>query len=274
MLTGELRYGWLYSPAGGVIDEVLLAKPGEARRVLTCHGGRAVREAVEEYFRENGVKKLAWRQASGEAAAWTAGDDLFCPELADCLTEGQAAGILAAWERGEKVPRVPWPVRRVAFLGAPNAGKSSLLNALAGYDRAFVDAAAGATRDEVEELVDVGGIPVWLCDLPGFSPTARDPLAVAAAERARERLKEADLIWLVVDGSCPWDDLAMGPVLAAAVGAEVLVVVNKSDLPAAWSGEPWRGVFPHAEGVWVSSLPDGDAAEVLAVWVYERWGRE
>ncbi len=276
--THELHYGWLQSEAGLVIDEVLLAKPREGERVLTCHGGRAVREAVEEYLRRNSVRRLAWRkegkegEGEGEAVGWATGDPLFDPALAGCLSEGQAAAILLARERGEKVAAGIGKVRRVALVGAPNAGKSSLLNALAGYDRAFVDAEAGATRDVVEEEVEVGGYPLRLCDLPGFSEAGSDAIALAASRMARERLSGADMIWLVLDGSLPWDAVVMREVMASInPGDELLVIVNKVDLPCRLLGEPWREKFPNAGSVRVSSLSGGNAAEVLAGAVHVLW---
>jgi tRNA modification GTPase len=90
----------------------------------------------------------------------------------------------------------------VVIVGRPNAGKSSLLNALAGYDRAIVTPIAGTTRDTVEESVDIGGIPVRLIDTAGLRETA-DLIERIGVDRARSAILEADLIlWLVSpDGS-------------------------------------------------------------------------
>lgn len=85
----------------------------------------------------------------------------------------------------------------VVIVGRPNAGKSSLLNALSGYDRAIVTPVAGTTRDTVEELVDIGGIPVHLVDTAGLRET-HDLVEKIGVDRARSAILEADLIlWLI-----------------------------------------------------------------------------
>ena len=85
----------------------------------------------------------------------------------------------------------------VVIVGRPNAGKSSLLNALAGYDRAIVTPIPGTTRDTVEETVDIGGIPVRLVDTAGLRETA-DLIERIGVDRARSAILEADLIlWLI-----------------------------------------------------------------------------
>ena len=115
------------------------------------------------------------------------------------------------------------------ILGKPNAGKSSLLNALLGYDRAIVTDVAGTTRDTVEEKVQVGHVLLRLCDTAGLRDTG-DTVEQLGVQRTRDAARQAALALLVLDGSRPLtaeDEDA----IATAVPRQ-LVIVNKTDLPA------------------------------------------
>ncbi|HBP37588.1 MAG TPA: tRNA uridine-5-carboxymethylaminomethyl(34) synthesis GTPase MnmE [Clostridiales bacterium] len=116
----------------------------------------------------------------------------------------------------------------VVIAGRPNAGKSSLLNALAGYDRAIVTPVPGTTRDTVEELVDIGGLPVRLIDTAGLRETV-DLIEKMGVDRAREALRNADLVfWLVAP---PLEALdAEAEEIKMAAGQPMVVVAGKEDL--------------------------------------------
>ena len=88
----------------------------------------------------------------------------------------------------------------VAIAGPPNAGKSSLLNALARRDVAIVSPIAGTTRDVIEVHLDLGGYPVTLLDTAGIRDS-EDPVEHEGVRRARARAGEADLVLWVVDAS-------------------------------------------------------------------------
>lgn len=264
----ELRYGWLRDAAHAVLDEVMLARPVSGMRVLMTHGGGAVRTAVTEYLEREGFVPL--EDALEHHRAISDVDILYDTLLSSCVTEAQAAAILEARSRGDDVPVHLLTARRVILAGPPNAGKSSLMNSLAGYDRAFVHAEAGATRDVVDELVDIGGYAVWIGDLPGYSGEEAG-VGKEAWRLASPRLAGADCILFVVDGSREWG----GETAAAArevsgklvdSGREtppVLVAVNKTDLSLKIQGEPWREYFPDAGFVAISCLADGNAREVI-----------
>ena len=119
---------------------------------------------------------------------------------------------------------------RVVLAGRPNVGKSRLLNALAGYDRAIVAPTPGTTRDVVTATVALEGWPVELADTAGLRPTL-DPIEAEGVAQARSRHREADLVVVILDRSVPLEgqDLV---VLAGHRGG--LVVANKSDLPTSW----------------------------------------
>ncbi len=116
----------------------------------------------------------------------------------------------------------------VAAIGLPNAGKSSLVNALLGYQRALVHPEPGTTRDLVAAETAFDGWPVRLVDTAGIRPTS-DPIEAAGMDLAREALRKADLCLLVHDASCPWQP-AEDRLLAESTSW--LVVHTKCDLAA------------------------------------------
>jgi len=121
---------------------------------------------------------------------------------------------------------------RVAIIGKPNVGKSSLLNALLGEERALVTPIAGTTRDAIEEAADFDGIPVVLTDTAGLRQMEHaDPIERLGMQRTNGKIAQAQLLLPVVDASAPLDaeDLA---VLQAARGLPAVVVLNKIDLGA------------------------------------------
>ena len=118
---------------------------------------------------------------------------------------------------------------RTAIVGRPNAGTSSLLNALAGYERAIVTDIPGTTRDTVEESVVCGGVRLRLIDTAGIHET-EDAVEKLGVERSRQALASADLALAVVDGSVPLTE-ADGEILRlAAQCPRWILVLNKQDL--------------------------------------------
>lgn len=134
--------------------------------------------------------------------------------------------LLATFSRGRLLKSgVP-----AVILGKPNAGKSSLLNALLGYDRAIVTDIAGTTRDTVEEKVLVGSVLLRLCDTAGIRDAA-DTVERLGVERAQQAAQRAELALLVLDGSAPLTREDEEAIAAARQARRMLVLVNKADLP-------------------------------------------
>jgi tRNA modification GTPase len=125
---------------------------------------------------------------------------------------------------------------RVAILGRPNAGKSTLFNALAGAERAIVTDIPGTTRDLVTELVDMDGVPVTLVDTAGLRLYPADAVETEGITRARAAADVADLLIIVLDRSRPLDaeDAA---ILSDTAPRSRLIVANKCDLAASWADD-------------------------------------
>lgn len=175
-------------------------------------------------------------------------------EIAAALRGAEEAltALLGACRRGKVLKRGV----RTAIVGLPNAGKSSLLNALAGYDRAIVTGVPGTTRDTVEESVLCGGVLLRLIDTAGLRET-EDEVERLGVERSRRAMEEAELVFLVSDDQVDienrprayWEDFRQ--LLAAAGGQETpwIFIASKRDLSGktagsigAWGGErPWNG---------------------------------
>lgn len=132
---------------------------------------------------------------------------------------------------------------RVVLAGKPNVGKSSLLNALLGRERALVSEEAGTTRDYLEEPLALGRHQVLICDTAGVRE-ADGSVERAGVERTREQIEAADVVVFLADGSSPLDDRDRA-LRTDLDDKPTIWVRSKSDLPAAWSEEgeiPWLAV--------------------------------
>ena len=158
-------------------------------------------------------------------------EDLDRADLMSTLAEAEAAlrALLSTADRGQ-ILRQGAPT---AILGRPNVGKSSLLNALLGCERAIVTDVAGTTRDTVEEKATAGGVLLRLIDTAGIRD-ASDPVERLGVERARRAAAEAELALLVLDGSRPLTEEDREVIRTAQAVPHVIAVQNKSDLPRQW----------------------------------------
>ena len=177
--------------------------------------------------------------AALEAGIDFAEDDLDLMDDLEIARQLKAiATPLAALEKSFAYGKVLRDGFRLAVVGRPNAGKSSLFNRLVGHQRAIVTAQAGTTRDTVSERVDIGGIPVELVDTAGLRKELAEGGMLDEAEaigvaRSREAMADADVLLLVVaadgmdGGMLHSDDQA---VMAGAAGRRLIVALNKIDL--------------------------------------------
>jgi tRNA modification GTPase len=152
---------------------------------------------------------------------------LATPEVRDRLAEinAQFAAIAETVRQG----RALRDGLHVVIAGRPNAGKSSLLNALAGFDAAIVTAIPGTTRDLLRERIHVDGLPIHVVDTAGLRDTD-DVIEIEGVRRARMEMSRADLVLYVVDATLGF---AAGEQATLPGGTTTLVVWNKVDLPDA-----------------------------------------
>ncbi len=262
--AGGLLYGRLRRN-GVELDEVIVecAAP-EGRFIINCHGGPLAVGRVIEALAAEGASEVPWPELAAqdgtldavqrEAAARLPGAPTLrgaqmlltqyrgalseaLRRTADALAAGdlsQAHALLRAlsgsapWGRGLVEPLT------LVVAGRPNAGKSTLVNALLRFERMIIHHEPGTTRDAVEELLAVDGVPFRLTDTAGIRETAHDVEREGVA-LSIEALRHADLALLLFDVSMPLgpDDLK----LIAARPGRCIPVLSKCDLPAAHSSE-------------------------------------
>jgi tRNA modification GTPase len=249
---------WLGRVGEDLADEAVLAVRclvSTLRLELHCHGGREVVRHLRQVFQSRGLTLCDWQRFLAEAgdeplrtAATVALTDTttartasivldqvhgaFGAALAAVVEDLDAGRIEAAGARLAKLARhaplgrrltEPW---HVVLAGAPNVGKSSLLNALAGFQRSIVSPTPGTTRDVVTTRTAFDGWPVELADTAGRRE-ATDALEGQGVGRACATAGAADLcLWVLDVSTAPvWPDPDVGP---------LRLVVNKTDLPPAW----------------------------------------
>jgi tRNA modification GTPase len=213
--------------AEAVLD-VVRARTGEGLRLAVEQLGGGVSSRVK------GIRaKMLHALAHLEATIDFPEDDVppadVSPEMMDAL--GDLRALIASASTGIVMRQGV----RTAIIGRPNVGKSSLLNALLRTERAIVTPIPGTTRDTLEEIANVRGVPLVLTDTAGLraDDATDDPIERIGMDRTRRALEESDLALLVLDGSkqMSTEDMELIQEMQELAPPMWLAVVNKSDLP-------------------------------------------
>lgn len=141
---------------------------------------------------------------------------------------------------------------RTVILGRPNVGKSSLLNVMLGEDRAIVTQVPGTTRDILQETIRLKGITLHITDTAGIRHTD-NPVEQIGVDKAREYADRADLILFVVDGSEVLDEREK-EIISFISNKNIIIVINKTDLPTIVSDEQIKALFPNKENLKIARI--------------------
>lgn len=221
--------------AEGILDLVDAETEAQRRQALRQAGGALARQA--EGWRAALVAAMARLEAWIDFPDEDLPPDVLAATV-DSLDRLAAvlAGHLESSSRGERLREG----LRMAIVGPPNAGKSSLLNWLANRDVAIVSSSAGTTRDVLEVYLDIAGYPATVADTAGLRETA-DSVEAEGVRRALARAEQADLRLVVVDWSA---GAAEREAVAAWLGGDAIAIANKVDLDSQGPAppEPWLPV--------------------------------
>ena len=192
-----------------------------------------------EAFRERLIRVLAHVEAGMDFAE----EDITfiqAAEVQQALTDTQRAveQLITSYEEGRLIREGI----KVAIIGRPNVGKSSLLNALLKLDRAIVSDQPGTTRDVIDESLNVQGIPLRLLDTAGLRQT-QDKIEGEGIRRTEDAIAEADVLLLVVDGAMGVTDEDRA-VFETYCSRKYLLVMNKMDLPESRTFDAREGFSP------------------------------
>ena len=251
-----------------------LAEAGEFTRRAFLNGriDLSQAEAVMDLISARGEQahRAAIRQMDGGAASFIRplSDRLYelqaglaaCIDYPEEISDEEGAGMLRQGLEDlirrldeavdEHASRLLHRGLQTAIIGRPNVGKSSLLNALLGEERAIVTSVPGTTRDTICGEMTMNGIRIELTDTAGIRETS-DPVERIGVERSENTWKNADLTLLVMDGSAEITDEDRN--LLEGLNGESVIVINKADLPKKLSTEEIRAIRPGNRQITVSA---------------------
>ena len=264
-----------------------LARAGEFTRRAFLNGrvdlSRA--EAVMGLISARGAQehKAAVRQMNGGTASFIRdySDELYglqaglaaCIDYPEEISDEEGAGrlrdglqkLITRLEEAvdEHASRLIHQGLRVALAGRPNVGKSSLLNALLGEDRAIVTSVPGTTRDTLHGELNLNGFRILLTDTAGIRAT-EDPVEKIGVERSEKAVQEADATLLVLDGSEPLTTEDRD--ILSRFSENSAVIINKTDLPRLISEEDIHAIRPDAVTITLSAK-DPQSLQPLRDWL-------
>jgi len=258
------RRAWLGGRIGitqaEAVTRLITARSEQALRAAHAAMGGALSEQIA------GVRGSLTALAA-HIAAWTDYPEEDISPLGDCEAEDvlrAAEGALTGLIERSKGAQAVLEGVSAALVGRPNVGKSSLLNRLAGYERAIVTEMPGTTRDTVTETVQLGNLTLRLTDTAGLRDTEH-PVEKAGVERSLAAMRGADLVLAVMDAAegMTEEDEAL---LAGCDQERTIVVWNKMDLTP--PGRPRRPPPSQTKGAWEyvvhTSAVTGEGLEELA----------
>ena len=224
------RWGRLRLTDADDCEEAVVYRTTEGIEIHV-HGGEQVASAIESLFQKHGAVCKTWQE---HFAAGTSQRDLALRLVPFAPTERTVQILLDQYNRAsDRQPASPELIFlgkhlvepfRVVLAGASNAGKSSLLNAILGFQRSLVHAQPGTTRDVVSGQTALDGFPVTFFDTAGFRETG-DDLERQGIDRSTRSLTDADLVVWVIDST-----VAESQRPACPVESNVLICYNKIDL--------------------------------------------
>jgi tRNA modification GTPase len=223
------------------ISKLIEAKSVDAAKILARQMKGELKAFVDE-SREALLRSLAYSEVMIDYAEEDIPDDIMLSIVS------QLEGLIDQIERivdASHRRRGLIEGFKVAIIGKPNVGKSSLLNALLSYERAIVSDIAGTTRDTIEEQVRIGSHIIRLVDTAGIRESD-DAIEKIGIERSMSSVEDADVVIALFDGSRPFDteDEKILSIVTNVREKHVIVAVNKSDLPPQLQRERLEGFSP------------------------------
>jgi len=223
------------------ISKLIEAKSVDAAKILARQMKGELKVFVDE-TREALLRSLAYSEVMIDYAEEDIPDDIMQSIVSqlDTITEQIEKIVEASHRRRGLIEGF-----KVAIIGKPNVGKSSLLNALLSYDRAIVSDIAGTTRDTIEEQVRIGSHIIRLVDTAGIRESD-DTIEKIGIERSLSSVEDADVIIALFDGSRAFDeeDAKICSIIDSLGDKHVITAINKTDLPFKFQKEKLQSFDP------------------------------